>query len=225
MERSTVAPGRVDAMPGHKAPSPLERFGVWLEGFPDQPARKMLHRAPIALWRLGLGGIIGRPLVLLTTRGRRSGKPRRTALMPHWLGGRLYLWCPYGDRSQWYRNVRAYPLVTVQSAGGVQAARAVLIENETEAADVYHMLKDFDADLLRRYLESTGIANTSASVVASRRRWHVFRLDPMSDVTLPPQRADLIWVWPVAVGLVGLATLLLRRMRRSSGPLAKDKRQ
>ncbi len=219
MERTSTAARHLDAATGSEAHGPLERLGEWISGFPNTPARRVLHRAPVALWRLGLGQLIGRPLVLVTTRGLKSGKARRTALMPHRLGGRLYLWCPYGERSQWYRNVRAHPLVTVQSSDGVQPARAVRLESEAEAAGLYHRLKDFDAGMLRQYLESVGIADTESSVVASRQRLHVFRLDPMPMVTLPPQNADLIWVWPVAAGLMGLAALLLVRRSRSSTPL------
>jgi hypothetical protein len=138
----------------------------------------------------------------------------------------LYLWCPYGDPSQWYRNVRAYPLVTVQSAKGVRAARAVRLEDQAEAAGVYSMLKgnDFDADLLHRYLESVGIADTVSSAVANRQSLHVFRCDPVPDVTLPPQRADLLWVWPIVAGLVGLVALTLERRWRPSSELRRNER-
>jgi hypothetical protein len=215
MQHASAIAGRAQAVPGWTALGPLGRLGEWLVGFPDNPARRALHRAPVALWRLGVGGLIGRPLVLVTTRGPEGGKLHRTLLRPHWLGDRLYLWCPYRDPSQWYRNVLAFPLVTVQSADGVRAAQAVRLANQVEAAGVYGMLKgnDFDADLLHRYLESIGIADTVSSAVANRQRLHVFRCDPLPDLTLPPQGADLLWVWPLAAGLGGLVALALVRRR------------
>ncbi len=215
MQHASAVAGRAQAAPGRTVLGPLGRLGEWLVGVPDNPARRALHRAPIALWRLGLGELIGRPLVLVTTRGPEGGRLRRTLLRPHWLGERLYLWCPYRDPSQWYRNVLAYPLVTVQSADGVRAARAVHLEDQAEAVEVYGMLKgnDFDADLLHHSLESLGIADTVSSAVANRRRLYVFRCDPVPDLTLPPQSADLLWVWPIAAGLGGLVALALVRRR------------
>lgn len=226
LEHAPAVAGRAQAGAGRTALGPLGRLGEWLVAFPDKPARRALHRAPVALWRLGLGGFIGRALVLVTTRGLECGKPRRTLLTPHWLGDCLYLWCPYEEPSQWYCNILAYPLVTVQSAGGVRAARAVRPEDQAEVAGVYGMLKgnDFDADLLRRYLESVGIADTVSSAVANWQHLHVFRCDPAPDVTLPPQRADLLWVWPIAVGVGGLAALALVRRRHPGNALRKGER-
>jgi len=106
------------------SPGPLDQVGDWMNRYPDVAARRLLHRAPITLWRLGLGRIVGHPFVLLTTTGRTSGEPRRTPLAAHRIGDRMYVWDPYGSRAHWFLNLTAHPVVTVQSAEGTRAARA-----------------------------------------------------------------------------------------------------
>jgi deazaflavin-dependent oxidoreductase (nitroreductase family) len=58
----------------------------------------------------------GNPIVLLTTRGRRSGKPRTTPLLAYEDGDRLVLTASFGGSSVnpgWFHNLSAHPDVTV----------------------------------------------------------------------------------------------------------------
>jgi F420H(2)-dependent quinone reductase len=83
-----------------------------------QRALTSLH---IAAYR-ATGGVIGHrvgplPNVLLTTTGRRSSKPRTTALTYIRADGLLALIASnFGSRTtpQWYRNLEAHPEATVQ---------------------------------------------------------------------------------------------------------------
>jgi F420H(2)-dependent quinone reductase len=69
------------------------------------------------------GGLIGRRLVsndmlLLTTTGRRTGKPHTVPLLYLEEGGRLVVIASYGGRPNhpsWYLNLLADPDVTVQT--------------------------------------------------------------------------------------------------------------
>jgi deazaflavin-dependent oxidoreductase (nitroreductase family) len=80
------------------------------------PLFKWLFKIPILQYRLGLGWMIGNYVLLLTTTGRRSGRPRHTPLE--------YVYDPAHDRyrvaagwagnTDWYRNLRARPRVDVQ---------------------------------------------------------------------------------------------------------------
>jgi deazaflavin-dependent oxidoreductase (nitroreductase family) len=65
----------------------------------------------------------GHDSLLLTTRGRRSGKLRRTALWYLRDGERYVLAGSSGDPA-WVRNVRANPAVVVQIRGDTFAALA-----------------------------------------------------------------------------------------------------
>ena len=80
------------------------------------PVFKWLFRLPILQYRLGMGWMIAKYILLLTTTGRKSGKRRQTALE--------YLYDPETDRyrmmagwgghTDWYRNLLKNPDVRVQ---------------------------------------------------------------------------------------------------------------
>ena len=72
------------------------------------------------LWR-------GAPTLVLTTRGRRSGKLRRNALIFGQEGERYLLVASYGGSPKhplWYLNLTDNPEVTVQVKGDTFTARA-----------------------------------------------------------------------------------------------------
>ena len=77
---------------------------------------RLFMRAPIWLYRLRLGWLLGGRFLLLEHRGRSSGK-RRTAVIEvvdHDRETRTHcVAAAYGDRSDWYLNVRAEPRVRV----------------------------------------------------------------------------------------------------------------
>ncbi|MFR9799194.1 nitroreductase family deazaflavin-dependent oxidoreductase [Streptomyces sp. MS06] len=86
-------------------------------GPPDRGIRRMVLRAPIKLYRMGLGGLLGQRMVLLTHTGRKSGQPRQVVLevvarLPE--SGAFLIASGYGERSQWLRNVLATPQVRYQ---------------------------------------------------------------------------------------------------------------
>ncbi len=189
-----------------------ERIEEWSRRYPYAPVRRVLYRLPVVLWRLGLGPLAGRVWVLLTVTGRSSGLPRRTPLTPHVVGGKTYVWCPYAGRSQWYRNLVANPVVTVQSSRGPQVMRAVSIEDDDEAVEVVSELRRFDAPFLRIYLKGEGIADTPEDIAGNRQRLHIRRLVPTTEEGPPALRPDLVWLWLVPAAVAALS--VRRRCRR-----------
>ncbi|MFP3989016.1 nitroreductase family deazaflavin-dependent oxidoreductase [Streptomyces sp. E11-3] len=89
-----------------------------LKGGPPRTAlRRVVLRAPISLYRIGLGGLLGHRLVLLTHIGRVSGQPRKVVLevvAQDEQPGSYLIASGYGERSQWLRNVLAQPRVCYQ---------------------------------------------------------------------------------------------------------------
>jgi deazaflavin-dependent oxidoreductase (nitroreductase family) len=75
---------------------------------------RALMRAPLVLYRLGLGGLIGKSTLVLTTTGRRSGRQRATPVNYWEAAGVFYVIAGSGTHADWYRNVVARPEVEVQ---------------------------------------------------------------------------------------------------------------
>lgn len=69
-----------------------------------------LHRV---LYALGLGPIIGKIVLLLTTTGRKSGLKRVTPLQYEEIDGAYYLGSARGLQADWVRNIQANPQVEV----------------------------------------------------------------------------------------------------------------
>lgn len=66
-----------------------------------------------ALYALGLGPLVGRLILLLTTTGRKSGLPRVTPLQYEESDGAILVGSARGRKSDWFRNVVANPHVLV----------------------------------------------------------------------------------------------------------------
>ena len=66
-------------------------------------------RAPIPLYRHGLGWMAGGRMLMLEHRGRRSGRARFVCLevVDRPGPGRIVVVSGFGERAEWYRNLRA----------------------------------------------------------------------------------------------------------------------
>jgi deazaflavin-dependent oxidoreductase (nitroreductase family) len=106
----------------------------------------MLYRAPIWLYRAGLGFLMGDRFLLLNHVGRKSGKPRQAVLeVANYLPERdsYLVACGFGLNSDWYLNVKAQPQVTIQVGRRRIAAQATLLSAEESGAQM--------ADYYRRH--------------------------------------------------------------------------
>ncbi|SDK17127.1 nitroreductase family deazaflavin-dependent oxidoreductase [Streptomyces indicus] len=84
---------------------------------PPTGLRRALFRAPIRLYRMGLGRLVPSRLLLLHHTGRVSGQPRQVVIevVEHERSTGSYIVCSgFGPKSQWYRNLLAHPDVTIQ---------------------------------------------------------------------------------------------------------------
>jgi deazaflavin-dependent oxidoreductase (nitroreductase family) len=66
------------------------------------------------LYAIGLGAIIGKIVLLLTTTGRKSGQKRVTPLQYEQMDGNFYLGSARGTKADWYRNIVANTRVEVR---------------------------------------------------------------------------------------------------------------
>ena len=73
-----------------------------------------IKRPPQIAYKLGLGPLIGRVVLLLTTTGRKSGLARVTPLQYEDVDGDFYIGSARGDQADWFQNILADPSVEVQ---------------------------------------------------------------------------------------------------------------
>ena len=66
------------------------------------------------LYGIGLGAVIGKIILLLTTTGRKSGQKRVTPLQYEQMDGNFYLGSARGTKADWYRNIAANARVEVR---------------------------------------------------------------------------------------------------------------
>lgn len=108
---------------------------------PPKGISRFLYRLPIYMYRIGLGRLMGSRFLLLEHVGRRSGKLRQNVLeVVRWdkAAGTIYVVSAWGDKSDWLRNLRAHPAVTINVAGTRYSANAIPLardESERELLD------------------------------------------------------------------------------------------
>src|SRR6266496_2475218 len=94
------------------------------------------------LVRLLLRRGLGEPNVLLTVRGRRSGKPRTTPVAMFELGDRRFLEAAFGE-VDWVRNLRASGEAVIRRGRWSQAVRAVELPPETAGKLLHDALEGY----------------------------------------------------------------------------------
>lgn len=181
--------------------------------YPVKEWQKLAFKAPVHLWRLGLGPIIGHIFILITHTGRKSGLPRRTMTEYHTLGGKKYVPCAFGKRSDWYKNIAADPRVTIQTARGAESVIARRVTDDYELVRAYDLLKRRNPIMLKWYLDSLGIRDDPSDVVAKKDRITIFTFDPTDEPTPPPLEADLAWM-SILVAAAWLGWVVYRLSRR-----------
>lgn len=96
------------------------RMETWIMKLVPQedvgPVFKWIFKMPILQYRLGMGWMIGRYVLLLTTIGRTSGKPRRTPLEYEYdrENDRYRIAAGWGGNTDWFKNLKANPKVHVR---------------------------------------------------------------------------------------------------------------
>ena len=105
------------------------------------PVFKWIFKMPILQYRLGLGWMIGKYVLLLTTTGRRTGQPRQTPLEYEYdqEHDRYRIAAGWGGNTDWYRNVKANPKVHVQVGRKEFDAIAEVAPDEEVAQFMMHV--------------------------------------------------------------------------------------
>lgn len=109
--------------------------------YPEGTLRQLL-RAPMFLLALDMGWALRlMNLLVLTTRGRKSGEARHTVLEYRRHGSKLYIVSAWGNRPNWLKNLQEDSTVTVQLGQKEIAARASLVTDSAEALRALYMFQ------------------------------------------------------------------------------------
>lgn len=91
-----------------------------------------IHRV---LYAIGLGPLVGRIVLLLTTTGRRSGRKRVTPLQYEEIDGVYYLGAARGLKADWLRNIQANPRVELRVGAKRFQGCAEVVTDPAQFAD------------------------------------------------------------------------------------------
>lgn len=127
---------------------------------------RLSHLPPRIAYSLGLGPLVGRLVLLLTTTGCKSGLLRVTPLQYEAINGDIYVGSARGLKADWVRNIQANPTVEVHVKSERFQGTAQVVTDPAHITD---------------YLE-VRLQRHSRMIVA------ILRSD---GVPIPPSRADL----------------------------------
>ncbi len=185
-----------------------------MDMYPQTRRAAQMWRLPLITWRLGLGPIVGRVMLVLTTTGRKSGLPRQTMVEYHVLNGRKYSPCAFGEKAQWYRNILADPHVTVQTSDGTERMLARRVTDEDELVAVFEVLMRRNSAMLNWYLQSIGVEPDKDSIRANKDKIYWVCFEPTNEPGPPGLEVDLAWIWPAALTLLLLMHVVGGKRRR-----------
>lgn len=177
----------------NRKPTLFERFALRVEGLlmtrlvpKNRPGVvfKWLFKIPILFHRIGLP-LFGSFILLLTTTGRKSGKPRHTPLEYHREPGTglAVITAGWGGNTDWRRNLQADPRVRVQMGWHTFKAVAEPLSDVEVAAWMSEALKlnPASAKIWSRWAGEPVSLAEPGSVLRAARYFPSFRLKPAEE--------------------------------------------
>jgi deazaflavin-dependent oxidoreductase (nitroreductase family) len=168
--------------------------------------------------RAGGGALISNPLtgylLVLRSRGRRTGLWREAPLGYVMVDGAIYCCAGFGTSTGWYLNVVADPAVEVVLPGRTLAARATVVTDAGEWLRAYRALIP-SLGIVGRVTVGDPRRIDDATLLASHTSIPIVRIVPTSFVPGPMDPGGRFWVVPLAASLTGaLAAAIFGRVAR-----------
>ena len=143
------------------------------------PIFRWLFKIPLFFYRIGLP-LFGDFILLLTTTGRKSGKPRRTTVEYHPEPGTgdFIIMAGWGGNTDWKKNIEAHPGVFVQAGRRkFEAVAERLADNEVAdwLADTVRINPN-SADIWSRWAGEPVTLEKPDSFLRAARHFPTFRL-------------------------------------------------
>jgi deazaflavin-dependent oxidoreductase (nitroreductase family) len=157
--------------------------------------------------------------MVLTTRGRKSGQPRHTAIEYRRHGKKVYLVSAWGDNPDWYRNILAESQVTVQLGDKSFSGNGQQVTDTAEALRALYLFRRIAPSRYDAVMGRLIDANVNARTLPDYSgQFTIVRLDLNSDSpTLPGVQANLTWLLPLGVFVTLCSAILfaVTKLRRS----------
>lgn len=120
---------------------------------------RLIHFGPPLAYAIGLGPLIGKSVLLLTTVGCKSGRPRVTPLVYGERADILMVASARGRSADWLRNIRANPRVGVRVGHRQFDAIAEEIADPEKIADYLQSQLERNPAMFGAILRSEGISS------------------------------------------------------------------
>ncbi|MEA4910119.1 MAG: nitroreductase family deazaflavin-dependent oxidoreductase [Anaerolineaceae bacterium] len=149
---------------------------------PPRGLARLALRAPILLYRLGLGRLLGHRFLRLTHVGRKSGRLRQVVLevvrFDH-ATHTYYIAVGFGEHSSWYQNILANPHVQVDSAGEHMEGRAEPLSPEQAGQELLDYARRYPL-AFRELVHFMGyrLDGSDQDILALGHDVHIFALRP-----------------------------------------------
>jgi deazaflavin-dependent oxidoreductase (nitroreductase family) len=124
-----------------------------------KPIFRLIKYPPQIAYRLGLGAVFGRLILLLTTTGRKSGQPRVTPLQYEQIGEKFYLGASRGLKSDWVRNILVDNQVEIQVKSRRFQGTAEVITDPGRIIDFLELRLRNHPRMVRAMLKAEGLSN------------------------------------------------------------------
>jgi len=127
----------------------VERLPHW--------AWRFMRLPPRLAYAVGLGPLIGRTVLLLTTTGRRTGRQRTTPLQYEVIDGEFYVAAARGPAADWLRNLLSDPHVKLRVGSRRLEGMARVLSDPEQIADFLELRVRRRPRLMRRILRAGGM--------------------------------------------------------------------
>ena len=124
-----------------------------------KPVLRLLKLPPQIVYALGLGRVMGRLVLLLTTTGRKSGLKRVTPLQYEEVDSVIYLGASRGLKSDWVRNIITDPHVEIRLKARRFDGLAEVITDTAQIADFLELRLKRRPRMVRAMLKAGGLPN------------------------------------------------------------------
>jgi deazaflavin-dependent oxidoreductase (nitroreductase family) len=121
----------------------------------DWSKMKNVQKIHRVLYAIGLGRVIGKLILLLTTIGRKTGMKRVTPLQYERIGDDYYLGAARGLKADWVRNIQSNPRVEIRVGAKHIEGQAEVVTDPKRFADFLEVRLERHPRMIGLIMEKT----------------------------------------------------------------------